>query len=84
MALQAFERGMQHLDKAYGFLSSPHEFISRKVHLVLAAMQQSASKAACLQGRCSLMSQNATCSAGPAFQRALCTLHTVTTSLHVG
>ena len=31
--VQAFERGMQHLDKAYGFLASPHEYISRKVCL---------------------------------------------------
>ena len=31
LGVQAFERGMQHLDKAYGFLSSPHEYISRKV-----------------------------------------------------
>ena len=29
--VQAFDRGMQHLDKAFGFLSSPHEYISRKV-----------------------------------------------------
>ena len=31
---QAFERGMQHLDKAYGFLASPHEYISRKARLL--------------------------------------------------
>ena len=29
---------MQHLDKAYGFLSSRHEYISRKVPLRLACL----------------------------------------------
>lgn len=29
--MNEFDRAMQHLDKAYGFLASSHEYISRKV-----------------------------------------------------
>ena len=29
--LQSFDRAMNHLDKAFGFVSSSHQFISRKV-----------------------------------------------------
>ena len=29
--MQAFDRAMQHLDKAYGFICAPHQWVSRKV-----------------------------------------------------
>jgi 1,4-alpha-glucan branching enzyme len=29
--LVAFDRAMTHLDKAFGFMSAPHQYISRKV-----------------------------------------------------
>jgi 1,4-alpha-glucan branching enzyme len=35
--LCAFDRAMCHLDKAFGFMSAPHQWVSRKVrtHLII-------------------------------------------------
>ena len=41
--LQAFDRAMNHLDKAFGFVDSSHQYISRKVRCTPFAVVMSAS-----------------------------------------
>ena len=36
----AFDRAMNHLDKAFSFIASPHEFVSRKVGLFMFGILQ--------------------------------------------
>ncbi len=38
--LQAFDRAMNHLDKAFGFVDSSHQYISRKVRCTPFAVRQ--------------------------------------------